>query len=75
MLIITGKGKNSPGGEGVLRMQVPQWLARGPSARRVLAFVNARPGDGGLGALVVLMRAGSSSKNRIDVERGGVGPA
>lgn len=74
VLVVTGKGKNSPGGTGVLREQVPEWLARGPSARRVLAFASARPCDGGLGALVVLMRATSSSKNRIDVEHGGGGP-
>jgi DNA-nicking Smr family endonuclease len=73
VLLITGKGKNSIGGRAVLREQVPEWLARGPSSRRVLAFASARPCDGGLGALVVLMRAGSSSKNRIDVEHGGVG--
>jgi DNA-nicking Smr family endonuclease len=73
VLLITGKGKNSIGGRAVLREHVPQWLARGPSSRRVLAFVTARPCDGGTGALVVLMRAGSSSKNRIDVEHGGVG--
>jgi DNA-nicking Smr family endonuclease len=74
VLLVTGKGKNSPRGHGVLRESVPEWLARGPSARRVLAFASARPCDGGLGALVVLMRGGSSSKNRIDVERGGPGP-
>lgn len=73
VLLVTGKGKNSPGGTGVLREQVPAWLARGPSSRRVLAFASARPCDGGLGALVVLMRGSSSSKNRIDVEHGGVG--
>jgi DNA-nicking Smr family endonuclease len=73
VLLITGKGKNSIGGRAVLREHVPGWLARGPSSRRVLAFVSARPCDGGTGALVVLMRAGSSSKNRIDVEHGGVG--
>jgi len=75
VLLVTGKGKNSLGGRGVLREQVPEWLARGPSSRRVLAFASARPCDGGLGALVVLMRGSSSSKNRIDVEHGGVGPA
>lgn len=74
VLIVTGKGKNSPGGQGVLRERVPEWLARGPSSRRVLAFVSARPCDGGVGALVVLMRVGSSSKNRIEVEHGGTGP-
>lgn len=74
VLLVTGKGKNSPNGHSVLREQVPQWLARGPSSRRVLAFASARPCDGGLGALVVLMRATSSSKHRIDVEHGGSGP-
>lgn len=73
VLLVTGKGKNSPGMHGVLREKVPEWLARGPSSRRILAFASARPCDGGLGALVVLMRAGSSRKNRIDVESGGVG--
>jgi DNA-nicking Smr family endonuclease len=74
VLLVTGKGKNSPNGQGVLRERLPEWLARGPSSRRVLAFASARPCDGGLGALVVLMRADSSSKNRIHVEHGGVGP-
>jgi DNA-nicking Smr family endonuclease len=74
VLIVTGKGKNSPGGQGVLRERVPAWLARGPSSRRVLAFASARACDGGVGALVVLMRAGSSRKTRIDVEHGGAGP-
>lgn len=73
VLLVTGKGKNSPGQQGVLREKVPEWLARGPSSRRVLAFVSARPCDGGVGALYVLMRRTSSRKNRIDVEFGGVG--
>jgi len=73
VLLVTGKGNNSPGQQGVLREKVPEWLARGPSARRVLAFVSARACDGGVGALYVLMRRTSSRKNRIDVEFGGVG--
>lgn len=73
VLLITGKGLNSPQGRGVLHEQVPQWLARGPSSRRVLAFVSARPCDGGIGALYVLLRRYSSRKNHIDVELGGVG--
>ncbi len=73
VLLITGKGRNSPGQEGVLRKGVPDWLARGPSARRVLAFVSARECDGGNGALAVLLRKTSSRKNHIDVEVGGVG--
>jgi len=71
VLLITGKGRNSPRQQGVLREGIPQWLARGPSSRRVLAFVTARPCDGGEGALYVLLRKNASRKNRIDVESGG----
>jgi DNA-nicking Smr family endonuclease len=73
VLVITGKGHNSPHRQGVLWKQVPEWLACGPSSRRVLAFVTARPCDGGDGALYVLLRARSTKKHRIDLERGGVG--
>jgi DNA-nicking Smr family endonuclease len=71
VLVITGKGKNSRGQVAVLRERIPEWLARGPSARRVLAFVTARPCDGGEGAFYVLLRRGVSRKMRIDVEAGG----
>lgn len=71
VLVITGKGRNSPGQVGVLRQGIPEWLARGPSARRVLAFVTARQCDGGGGALYVLLRQRTGRKTRIDVESGG----
>lgn len=71
VLVITGKGRNSPGQIGVLRQGIPEWLARGPSARRVLAFVTARQCDGGEGALYVLLRKFAGRKSRIDVESGG----
>ena len=71
VLVITGKGKNSRGQIAVLRERIPEWLARGPSARRVLAFVTARPCDGGEGAFYVLLRRDASRKMRIDVEAGG----
>jgi DNA-nicking Smr family endonuclease len=71
VLVITGKGKNSRGQVAVLRERIPEWLARGPSARRVLAFVTARPCDGGEGAFYVLLRSDVSRKIRIDVEAGG----
>jgi len=56
VLVVTGKGYNSVGRSGVLREKIPQWLVEGPSSRRVLAFVTARPCDGGEGALYVLLR-------------------
>jgi DNA-nicking Smr family endonuclease len=71
VLVITGKGRNSPRQIAVLRERIPEWMARGPSSRRVLAFVTARPCDGGEGALYVLLRKHVSRKMRIDVEAGG----
>jgi DNA-nicking Smr family endonuclease len=71
VLVITGKGRNSRQQLGVLREKIPQWLARGPSARRVLAFVTARQCDGGEGALYVLLRKHVAAKGRIDVVAGG----
>ena len=53
VLVITGKGAD---GTGVLRRLVPQWLKAPPLAPRVLAISAARPGDGGAGALYVLLR-------------------
>jgi DNA-nicking Smr family endonuclease len=71
VLVITGKGRNSRHQVGVLREKIPEWLARGPSARRVLAFVTARTCDGGEGALYVLLRREASAKARIDIIAGG----
>ena len=53
ILVITGKGAR---GEGVLRHAVPDWLKRPPLADLVLAIAQAKPRDGGAGALYVLLR-------------------
>ena len=50
LLVITGKGA------GVLQKHVPSWLKRPPLAPYVLALAEARPKDGGGGALYVLLR-------------------
>jgi DNA-nicking Smr family endonuclease len=52
--VVHGKGLGSPGREPVLKERVRHWLAQ---RQEVLAFVQARPADGGSGALVVLLRA------------------
>lgn len=52
--VIHGKGLGSPGREPVLKDKVRRWLMQRDD---VLAFVQARPADGGAGALVVLLRA------------------
>ncbi len=51
--VVHGKGHGSPGREGVLRVKVRRWLVQ---REEVMAFVQARPIDGGAGALVVLLR-------------------
>jgi DNA-nicking Smr family endonuclease len=53
VLVIHGKGMNSPGGAAVLRRLVRHWLAQRPD---VLAWCDAPPGDGGSGAALVLLK-------------------
>ena len=60
--VVHGKGLGSPGKNPVLKGRVQGWLVQ---KQEVLAFVQARPLDGGAGALVVLLRP----------QRGGVRPA
>ena len=53
--VVHGKGLGSPGREPVLKAKVQRWLVQ---KKEVLAFVQARPADGGAGALVVLLQPG-----------------
>lgn len=54
VLIITGKG--SRGGEGVLKRQVPLWLALPEFRDLVIGFEEAHVAHGGEGALYVRLR-------------------
>jgi len=56
LLLIPGRGKNSPAGMAVLRERVQFWLTQEPLKRVVLAFCTAKPVDGGPGSLYVLLR-------------------
>jgi DNA-nicking Smr family endonuclease len=58
VLVITGKGQPnvSLNGRGVLRRQVPQWLALPEFRRYVAGFDVANTGHGGEGALYVRLR-------------------
>ncbi len=53
--VVHGKGLGSPGRMPVLKSRVHRWLVQ---KHEVMAFVQARPADGGAGALVVLLRSG-----------------
>jgi DNA-nicking Smr family endonuclease len=50
--VVHGKGLGSPGKTPVLKGKVQGWLIQ---KQEVLAFVQARPAEGGAGALVVLL--------------------
>ena len=56
LLIVHGRGLNSPDSFPVLKERLPVWLNRGPARKIVLAFATARPYDGGTGAIYVLLR-------------------
>ncbi|HJY80997.1 MAG TPA: Smr/MutS family protein [Candidatus Binatia bacterium] len=56
VLLIHGRGRNSPGQVPVLKDRLKMWLTRSKLAKIILAFSTARPHDGGPGALYVLLR-------------------
>lgn len=51
--VVHGKGLGSPGREPVLKAKVQRWLVQ---KSQVLAFVQAKPAEGGAGAVLVLLR-------------------
>jgi DNA-nicking Smr family endonuclease len=53
--VVHGKGLGSPGKAPILKSRVHSWLVQ---KNEVLAFVQAKPADGGAGALVVLLKPG-----------------
>lgn len=55
LLVITGKGSVREGG-GVLRRNLPRWLAAGENAPHVLRVEQAQLRHGGQGAYYVLLR-------------------
>ncbi|UYO54137.1 Smr/MutS family protein [Rhodopseudomonas palustris] len=56
VLVITGKGKSGDTERGILRRQVPQWLALPEFRAYVVGFDEAHIGHGGEGALYVRVR-------------------
>jgi DNA-nicking Smr family endonuclease len=57
VLIVHGRGLNSPESLPVLKEGLPLWLRSGPVKKIVLAFATARPYDGGTGAVYVLLKS------------------
>ena len=57
LLIVTGKGKGGPHGEGgALKRLMPEWLMAGPHASRILKIASAARNHGGGGAFYVMLR-------------------
>ncbi|MCH2546874.1 MAG: Smr/MutS family protein [Alphaproteobacteria bacterium] len=59
VLVVTGKGRfRSEAGisEGILRQELPRWLAQEPCSHWVLRHEQAQPQHGGEGAFYVLLR-------------------
>lgn len=69
VIVVTGRGLNSPNGISVLRDRIQSWLTREPFKRVVLAFCTARAHDGGPGALYVLLRKYKKSRGKIFWDR------
>ena len=55
--IVHGKGLGSPGKQPVLKDKFKRWLVQ---SDRVLAFVQARADEGGVGAVIVLLAPGKT---------------
>ena len=58
--VVHGKGLGSPGKAPILKSRVQSWLVQ---KKEVLAFVQAKPADGGAGALVVLLTQSPGTSN------------
>jgi DNA-nicking Smr family endonuclease len=70
VLIVHGRGRNSPGQIPILKDRLKQWLTRGKLGRLVLAFATAKAHDGGSGALYVLLRRERAQKQPLIVLEG-----
>lgn len=65
VLVVTGRGLNSPNNTPVLRNKLAEWLTKEPFKRVILAFCTAAPEDGGPGAIYVLLRKYRKNSGKI----------
>jgi DNA-nicking Smr family endonuclease len=69
VLVVTGRGRNSPLGLPVIKQEVQRWLTKDPLKRVVLAFCTALPREGGAGAMYVLLRKSKKAGGKIIWDR------
>lgn len=65
VLVVTGRGRNSPGGQSIIRSETGTWLTKDPLRRVVLAYCTAQPKDGGAGAIYVLLRKQKKTQGKV----------
>jgi len=56
VLVVTGRGHNSPDGQSVLKQALPSWLSKSPLSSHVLAFSTAPKHLGSTGAFLILLK-------------------
>ncbi|WP_178139286.1 Smr/MutS family protein [Desulfovibrio litoralis] len=69
LIVVTGRGLNSPNGISVLRERIQTWLTKDPFKRVVLGFCTAQAYDGGTGALYILLRKYKKTRFKIAWDR------
>lgn len=69
LLVVSGRGRNSPQGMPVLRTKIQDWFTQEPFRRVILAFCTAKPADGGAGALYVLLRKRRKDRGKVYWDR------
>ena len=74
VLVVPGRGRNSPAGIGVLREKVQEWFTQDPFRRVILAFCTARQVDGGPGSLYVLLRKFRKDRGKVIWDRNPTDP-
>lgn len=65
VLLVPGRGLNSPGGAGILRERLQTWFTQAPFKYVILAFCTALPKHGGAGAIYVLLRKQKKTRGKI----------
>ena len=70
--IVHGKGKNSPHHVPVLKPQIQRWLSFKRLSRFVVAYTSARPVDGGVGAIYLLLQRRKSVGGKAPAHRAGL---
>ena len=56
VIVVTGRGHNSPDGQSVLKQALPGWITKTPISSHALAFSTAPKHLGGTGAFLILLK-------------------